>query len=70
MAGSQSRKSQLPKEQIGFLRGATASEGGRAALKICSWFYWVGKIKDVGRVIHVSRSVFLQGQPSQISIII
>ena len=37
MAGSRSRKSQLPKEQIGFLKGAIASEEG-AALKLISLF--------------------------------
>ena len=33
MAGSRSRKSQLLKEKIGFLRGAAASEGGGATFK-------------------------------------
>ena len=32
MADSRNQKSQLMKGQIGFLRGATASEGGGAAL--------------------------------------
>ena len=70
MAASLSCKSQVPKEQIGFVRGATASKGGRAALDLFSLFEEVVKIKDVELVIHVSRSVFIQGQPSHISIFI
>ena len=33
MIGSQTRKSEMPKDKIGFLRGAAASEVGGAALK-------------------------------------
>ena len=60
MAGSRSRKSKLPKEQIGFLRGATASEGGRAALN----FFLLGfkgsaKFKMLAGYIYVSRSILL-----------
>ena len=33
MTGSQTRKSEMPKDEIGFLRGAAASEVGGAALE-------------------------------------
>ena len=40
-------KSQLPKKQIGFLRGATASEGRRSVLKKIA-FKLLAKLKMLG----------------------
>ena len=53
------------------IRGATASEGRRAAFNFFfSCFYEVAKLKGVEYLIHVLRGSFLQRQRFQVSIII